>query len=653
MKQRAFIACHRPVRPPVFLMLCAVATLLCTLSPSLAQDSDRLDPIVVVPETPVIELTHQTMLGEGYPPLRGFRAPVLNPGPEVWLFGLPSDAPDTLSKPADVANANLSRRGLLGTIGSVIQEIGAATFAQLSPAEQLARLRLAGLPVDLLAHFKPPHGDAAGRIERLLANITADQNPMAATSDAVTPMPPPQFDFAPTHPRFRVATESGEHDLGLLRLQLTRGDDWLGDGDGGAVDIARQLVALLPESEFIVSIRAEHLTTLLATTRDWPSPLRDFTIVSESFPLTQWAQDNGKPGLLLGEDGRPATLATIAPRYASRRDEASLFVPGESFAMDGLAAAGHTVIHSPLLFQGGNLMAVRDPKDGRRILLIGEAEIHRNIALGLSREQTLEAFRIEFGVDECRVLPSVSFHIDFDLTVRAVGDRLVAFVQDTSAGAKIILSAGIGVLVRAGHMSAQTADAARAALETDDPQSFLPIIAPVMAKQVDAAGHFSESFAKAFSTSPVDSHVGNLRLFLVAMDTFVHRVAKSSAGETQAYLRSFERLETDRRALHAFVESWGWKVVPVPCLGEGDRVINPLNGIHDRARYFMPSVGGLYAEMDAAAMAHFRSGMGDGVTIIPIRCAETQRRAGSLHCAAAAYPRISSEGSPAKSNQDQ
>src|SRR6185436_15869832 len=99
---------------------------------------------------------------------------------------------------------------------------------------------------------------------------------------------------------------------------------------------------------------------------------------------------------------------------------------------------------------GGDLLAVRDPKDGTRTLFLGEANVWRNTALGLSEVQAIEAFRVEFGVDRCVVLPAVSFHLDQELTVRVLGDRLVAFVADPRQAATIVLRCGLDAIVRAG-----------------------------------------------------------------------------------------------------------------------------------------------------------------------------------------------------------
>ena len=96
---------------------------------------------------------------------------------------------------------------------------------------------------------------------------------------------------------------------------------------------------------------------------------------------------------------------TLVPRYASRGEDGAVLVPGETFLVDGLAAAGLRIVRSPLHFQGGDLITAQDPATGQRTLLIGEADVYRNTMLGLTREQVLEAFGIEFGVDGAWCFP--------------------------------------------------------------------------------------------------------------------------------------------------------------------------------------------------------------------------------------------------------
>jgi len=57
-----------------------------------------------------------------------------------------------------------------------------------------------------------------------------------------------------------------------------------------------------------------------------------------------------EPGILNGRQPGQRSLATLTPRFAAWTRE-STFDPRESFLMDGLRAAGQTVIHSALLFK--------------------------------------------------------------------------------------------------------------------------------------------------------------------------------------------------------------------------------------------------------------------------------------------------------------
>ncbi len=90
--------------------------------------------------------------------------------------------------------------------------------------------------------------------------------------------------------------------------------------------------------------------------------------------------------------------------------------------------------------------------------------------------------------------------------------------------------------------------------------------------------------------------------------------------------------------LRQHLKGLGCRVVQVPSLAEGERSLCAINGVHVRGRYWMPAYGGLYAGLDEAAGAVFQREMGPGVEVVPARCAESQRRDGALHCAAAVYP---------------
>jgi hypothetical protein len=547
-----------------------------------------------------------------------------------------------MRRAADAVARRLAKDGLLATTAAALEILGPANFIS-DGDEGIEILKAIGLPVDLLAFFPPPDDPAVGPYaivphicRRLMAGQTA-----AAIGAELQAIP---FRFVRSRPDFQVATESGQHDIGTVRLQLPIGTLWRGPGDGSAVDIARQLVDGLPEASFIVSIADRQLDAFLSVAGQWPlTRPAQLMVLAETWPVAQWGQDNGKPGLIGSGSTGAGQVATLVPRYASRGEELSIFVPSETFLVESLGDLGHPLIQSPLLFQGGNLMPVQDPATGERLLLIGEAEVYRNIALGLTRGQVLDALRIELGVDRCVVLPAVSFHIDFELCVRAHQGRLTAFVNDTMAAVKIILTLGIEALEAHGTLDAAAAQAAREHLRVGRMEEFVQLVGPRVSGQVDKNRRFPESLAEFFSAGPVDSPAGNLQRFLLAMDILASNglapEEMPSDRYAQGFIRSLQRQEADRRTLHRQLGTLGWKIVGVPSLADADRSINYINGIHDRTRYIMPAYGGFYEPLDRAAAEVFRQELGPEVAVLPVFCGESQRRLGAIHCAVSVYPR--------------
>jgi hypothetical protein len=105
----------------------------------------------------------------------------------------------------------------------------------------------------------------------------------------------------------------------------------------------------------------------------------------------------------------------------------------------------------------------------------------------------------------------------------------------------------------------------------------------------------------------------------------------------RAYLSSIRRREDDRAAIRQSLAGAGFRVVPVPSTSEELRGTNYLNGVHTPSRYLMPAYGGLYAPLDEAASGIFRRELGRTVKIMPVLCAESQRRAGAVHCSVSTY----------------
>jgi hypothetical protein len=571
------------------------------------------------------------------PSLREFRAPILDRADRPLVL----HATDAADAPiARIVEQRLARDGLRVTLVAALEE-RERMFEREDPAGIAARidvedhLRRAGFPVGLLTCWTE-EGDEP--LSRRVARELAEGRDAAVIAAKLAALP---FAYRPTIPGFELATECGDEDAAAIRLQVSSASDYAEPGAGGALDVFRDLCRLLPDAEIVVGVETQHLAGVEREARALaPGRAAPITLVESPLPLAQWAQDNAKAGFAQGR------VVWLAPRYASRGEDGSTFVAGENWALEGLAATGREVRVSRLLFQGGDLMAVRDPTTGKRSLLVGEAEVARNRALGLTRDEVLTAFRAEFGVESCIQLPAVSFHIDLELTVRAADGGLVACVLDTGAAARAVLHCAIGALLRAGLLDAEGARAAGEDLDADRHPEFFARIGPILEKGQHAAGRFALDFAQHFALGPTDSGVGNLERILLAIDLWTAaRMGEAGADElgldpdSFAYLSSLRRREADRLRVANALTGIGWRLVAIPGLSDERRSLDPLNGLQLRDRYLMPAYGGLFTPLDDLAEQSLAEAFGPAVRIQRVATGETQRRAGGLHCAASVEPR--------------
>lgn len=600
-------------------------------SPERSADTSWIEVRVhELPET----LTEYATLPDDRPALRGFRMPVGAGSVSEWPTATPEDP--TLRAAAALVARRLATDGLLATTARAIELIGVDRVAGAEDGG-VGLLARVGLPVDLLRHFADD--DESGLLPAMTSMLASG----ADVEEVVRRLGVVPFAFEPSMAGFVIADEAGGGELELLRLQLPKGTYWRGRGGGDPVDVAGQLAERVPDVPMLITIGQTHLARFRDTAASWRRPPgARMLVVAEPFEVSRWAQDSGKGGY--SADGRPAT---IVPRFASRRHDAPECNVGDSLISHGLRASGHQAGQSPLLFQGGNVLGVHDPATDAVILLLGESEIARNTSLGLTTEQVRAAFERELGADRSIVLPSASYHLDFEVSPRVIDGALVAFVNDHDAACRIILEAGLAPLVEGGVLTADAAAAARAALAAGDDRSFLGLVAgPLYGRS--RQGAYPLSLADRFGRDDADSGIGNLQRYLVALDLLIAATLEpqqvTSVPTAQAYLRSLSRSAARRRALHARLEAEGWRLVKVPSLSAGDRSICALNGIHDRSRYIMPAYGGLYAALDAAAQATFEAELGPAVSVIPIRCGEAQRRVGGVHCSASAFVRSGSSG---------
>ena len=75
---------------------------------------------------------------------------------------------------------------------------------------------------------------------------------------------------------------------------------------------------------------------------------------------------------------------------------------------------------------------------------------------------------MEFGADECHVMPLASYHLDYDVTLRSHEGELVAFVNDSAAAARLIVGRAARMFEETGLMSAERARASRENLAAGD-----------------------------------------------------------------------------------------------------------------------------------------------------------------------------------------
>lgn len=613
-----------------------------TTQPSAAQG-----PIVVAPSTASAKeiLDFRAAQRECVPACRGYRAPILADNWREWSTEPALDRlPDLTAKmqlAADVTSRALARDGLVVTFARIVEIVGHKWVSRRwkQTGDDLASI---GFPADLLSFF-PNDGEEYSDATNVVVDITRFVGGADQIDELLPELKNRVFKFRPSAPGFRLASDSGQLTPSLIRMQMPTDSYYQGPGDGGSLDVLHQLLEQFPDTPFMVSLSSQHLQMFTKHVDSWRLPGMDrLTILSEPSPVSQWAQDNGRAGYVPSIEGSQQKSLILAPRYASRREEVSAFVPGENWLLDSVAAAGVEIVRSPLLFQGGNLIMVEEAS-GRRVLLIGEAEVWRNVALGLTREQTLDAFQLEFGADACVVLPNVSYHIDYEVSVRTIGGKTIAFVNDTATATTHILLASLEALERAGTITRVDAAAARTKLKSGSTEAALALIEGVFERHSIGYGRFPVSFANVFTRGDVDSGVGNLQRILLAMDMAAFTPepptwrAPDAAGE--AYARSLRRREADRTALSKTLAEQGWTVVRIPSTADGERSVNYLNGLHVKDRYLMPVYGGQISDLDRAAERAFSAALGPEIRVVPIRTAESQRRDGAVRCSVCVLPR--------------
>lgn len=599
---------------------------------------------VTDPSAPVAAASPPAQPSEGptavSPALASFRSPETigeNLAKQLLLDPLPPDAhPHREIEPRRIVRQRLAREGLLPTLARVILHLGPAKFVDATErhVEELTRF---GLPLDLLAWFsiegvRPSPAENVSYIAKELVQGVRIEKLEKSLRRA-------QFHPVPSLPGFRPTSENGLDMPHLLRAQVTRDTHYAAAGDGGCLDLVGNVIHAVPGRDVFLTVHASHAAGVGSFLRDAAND-RSLTIRPQPMPVSQWGGDNAKAGSIpsgSSSHGTDRTPAHLTPRFAARREEATQYLLGDDHAVAAAMIPGVVSRRSPLVFEGGNLLVCDDPGRGDRVLLIGEAEIYRNQALGLSRDQAFEAFRAEFGCQRAVVLSAASYHIDQEVTVRALSDgKLIAFLPDVQRGVRMIIEVCLSRLRDAGRWPVDLISQALEFLHDGRPRETLTLVWEGLSSERLPDGSWPVAFAEVFSTGPADSGVGNLHRFLLALD---HLAGESSdpseftGGHFRSLLRSFTRREQDRRSLRARIEGLGWKVALVPALPEDSRGVNPLNAIQLRGCVLMPIYGGLFAHLDATAKNALAAAIPDSaVSVLEVPSGESQRREGAVHC---------------------
>lgn len=581
----------------------------------------HIEPLDLEPD----RVAKWSSLLEAPPALASFRSPVLA---EVESRQQAADGDAELQLARRIARKHLARDGLMHAVSRVIVALGPDRVRVLP--DPTAALLNAGIPADLLAHMRPestPAGCTPDDVLRAMADRLAGGESLERLLSWLRKS---VFDPVASLPGFRPTSDSGHDMIALVRAQATRDTFYSAPGDGGNVDLLLAALAALPTTPFALATDAR-LAEPLRESIGHVGRNAEVKILPQPLPVSQWAGDNAKAGALNG------VPAHIAPRFASRGEYHSTFVPGDDLSV---SARQPSVARSPLLFQGGNLFIVDDVPRARRVLLIGEAEIHRNRALGLSAQQTVSFLQAEFGTVVSEVLPAASYHIDQEITVRSTADQTLAFVPDVTAAAIVIAECALAAIENAGRWSRALVVRARTYLQESNVRDAINIIWGELQRERTAEFAFPLSLAQCLTFGLADSGVGNLHRFLLAIDHLAAGVVSTADvpdPNLAALFRSFQRRAADRARIRTLISRLGWRVIAVPAIPEESRGINPLNGVHTRDAYLMPAYGGVFTPLDTVAQAAFQSVLGSAVAVRPIPSGESQRRQGALHCSLALF----------------
>ncbi|MGA1874721.1 MAG: hypothetical protein ACMUIA_03850 [bacterium] len=606
-------------------------------------------PVTVVKQviSPAIRAAREKEV-DRVPELPTFQAPILQRKRKVLplkkFFHIPN-----LLEARRIVQQELADTGILKTLYKIMQNYPNLPYQSHGTANR-EFLEEIGLPVRLLSCYrsrdqKIPCLD--GLIEAFIKHVSGREKQRAELF-----LRQWEFEYLPTLPGFTLLPENGVFHIDAFRFQLYPPDYTKGEGDGSTLDILRQFLLCTTHEKFLVSMRPANIQPLIKMIQKWkvPAPERIF-LLEDSSISSQWAQDNCKTGILYDDHRKFREHATLVPRYASVGEEDSEYRPSESFVFDQVQRAGWQVVQSPLLFQGGNILPVKNPETGELIVFLGQAEIIRNTKLGLTEGEVLKAFHREWGADRIEVLPPLSFHIDLEVSFRWHQGEMIAFVNESLAAARLIVRCGIKALFSCYMLTEGEANTLISWLDQSREQDqLLKILWSKMNEFRDGEGQFVSDKAELFMVSAEESGSLNLSRFLLGLDflsaahqdreKFWEKLVTQDAREDlyKYYYLLLER-EEQRTLLRKQLLLKGIKVIPLPSMSDDEVSLNYLNAIHDLDAVYLPAFGGIFQEVDNEVLEIVKGSLGHNIKIHLVRNSVTQSQCGGVHCSVSVYAR--------------
>lgn len=581
------------------------------------------------------------------PALCSFQAPILDKRHKI-VYRLKID--DLLRiKAQEVVSQNLAKQGILRTLARVMNEFPELPY-RLNGRANKKLLEEIGIPIRLLTCYYCRNPKIAGlnQIIEAIEKKSFERSP--ESMDAF--LGEWEFSFIPTLPGFQILPENGVYRIEAIRMQLPTLEYVKGVGDGCAIDIMHQFLMNSQHIKFFISLPPSDLESCSKLIDQWkvPLPERVFLLEDENV-YSQWAQDNCKTGILFNVLRKSQEYITLVPRFASVGDGDSEYRPSESFIFDQIQRAGWCVVQSPLLFQGGNLLPIKNPETGKCILFVGQAEIGRNMKLGLKEEEVLDAFCREFGVDRIEVLPQPSFHIDLEVSFRWHEGKIIAFLNDSPSASRLIIKCGIKGLYYCGVLSEIEADQLIHCLEYSVQEDRLvKTIWDKINEFCDQNDHSVREGDDLFIISGEESGGINVTRFLNALDIFtaLHRDGvifweKLTDNPNKegffTYYRNLLDKEFQRLQLKSRLLSMGIEISLLPSTSDGEASLNYINAVHDLNAVYLPAFGGMFREIDKKVFQIVKNSLGHKVEVHLIRNSMTQSQSGGVHCSVSVYGR--------------